>query len=373
MVANSIFICFRRTDAGWAGRLDDELQERFPGAVFRDVAIPAGVPWREHIDGVLAACRVVLVMIGPSWTAATGPDGVRRLWAEDDVVRTEIERALGRDDVKVIPVLFDGAEMPKRAELPAGIHQLVERQAQTLSDRRWAVDMDELAECIAKEIGRPEPPQDDARRAAVAMLGASAIAGLLAWPVAGARPFPNPSKADPLTTEWIATTLGRVAGIGAHRAILWAFIAAITLGAAYYAMRRSRTSAPAGAVIGLTAGALAGAIGAVLYVALKEANRALDLGLTEPGLNGAGVALTGFLLAGRVAALAGGVDRSSYRVAGLTGGFVAGLLGGKIFGGGSESLGWATQSVVLMAVLAALLAATTFAHGAPAPRAAVRG
>lgn len=374
MSQNSIFICYRRTDSGWAGRLEDELKERFPdGAVFRDRGIPAGVPWRQHIEGVLDACQVMLVLIGPSWTTSGGRGDVARLWEDDDIVSHEIARALQRPDVQVIPILFDGAQMPSAAQLPIGIQALGERHAHELSDLRWDYDMKVLGDNLARFVDEDRGPRPDAGgdpRRALTMAAVAGIAGLIAWPVADTSAWPSPARSDPFTSDWVTVTLQRLAGIAAHRAILWALIFALTLGAGYFALRRTRAGAPAGVLIGLTSGAIAGAIGGVVYVLLKEAARhgAPEL-LSEQVLNGIGVAVTGVLLAGRFASF-GGAQGVSYRAVGLVAGLVAGVLGGMLTESGMTSLGWAVQAVVLIGALSALLAAPSFAQPAPAIRAA---
>ena len=63
----------------------------------------------------LNGCAVVLVLIGPRWTAATDADGRKRLFLPDDVHRLEVVSALERSGVTVIPVLVDGARLPTAA------------------------------------------------------------------------------------------------------------------------------------------------------------------------------------------------------------------------------------------------------------------
>ena len=56
-----------------------------------------------------------------------------------DLVRREIEAALAHN-VRVIPILFDGAKMPRYADLPTSIAGL----AHKLSPNRFDLDVDEL-------------------------------------------------------------------------------------------------------------------------------------------------------------------------------------------------------------------------------------
>ena len=66
----------------------------------------------------------------------TDETGKRRLDDRDDFVRLEIEAALARN-VRVIPVLVDGARMPRLEELPPSMGGLVRRQALELSPSRF--------------------------------------------------------------------------------------------------------------------------------------------------------------------------------------------------------------------------------------------
>jgi len=116
-----IFVSYRRRESrDFAGRLYDRLADRFgEGQVFMDVdTIEPGVDFAEEISRAVAACQVLLAIIGPGWLTVTDKRGRRRLDDPDDIVRLEIEAALARD-VRVIPILVEGAVMPGRPDLPA--------------------------------------------------------------------------------------------------------------------------------------------------------------------------------------------------------------------------------------------------------------
>jgi hypothetical protein len=76
------------------------------------------VDFVERIHQAVGSCDVALVLIGEEWLAMTGPQGKRRLDDPEDFVRVEVAAALTRDDVTVVPVLVEGAQMPSSAELP---------------------------------------------------------------------------------------------------------------------------------------------------------------------------------------------------------------------------------------------------------------
>ncbi len=373
MGSPSIFICYRRVDAGWAGRLERDLVERFGAdAVFRDRTIPAGVNWRAHIEEALNACKVMLVLIGPSWTAPAGPGGAGRLWDADDMVRQEIERGLLRADVPVIPVTFDDVEMPVLQQLPPGLSGLCNLQAVPLSDTRWSYDSDLLCGAVAryvKEIQRADPASVPARMpgpVAGAMAAAASVGALLAWPIAQTLPDrpPPASRDDIFTSAWTQTTVERVGAYAAERAVLWAIVAGLVLAVAYAGTRALRSSAPAGLMVGLSTGALAGAIGGALFIVLKDVAGVTSLLL----LNGLGVAIAGAILAGRYATL-GDLERSTLRTVGIGGGLVAGALGAMLFGD-DPMLAFVVQAVALAGTLAAALAAPSLVAGqGPARRA----
>ncbi len=127
MPHGNIFISYRRgPDSNAAGRLYDRLERSFPPeSLFFDIdSIPLGVDFAAIIDAEVAKCDVQLVVIGQGWL-----DAVDRLQNPDDFVRIEIESALKRKGTPVVPLLFDGAMMPTREQLPESLHPLLRRNA----------------------------------------------------------------------------------------------------------------------------------------------------------------------------------------------------------------------------------------------------
>ena len=105
-MSEAIFVSYRRDDAKHAaGRLFDRLS-RTHEKIFIDVDnIPPGADFRKVLSEKVAACNVLLAVIGPIWVECQDEDGVRRLDDPSDFVRIEIEEALARD-VRVMPVLL---------------------------------------------------------------------------------------------------------------------------------------------------------------------------------------------------------------------------------------------------------------------------
>lgn len=178
-----IFISYRRDDTAWPTvPLFDRLAKHF-GAdrVFRDTdMIRPGDDFAERIKSALASCSVLLALIGEGWLTATDASGRRRLDLPDDYVRLEIETALARG-VLVIPVLVDGARMPRAQDLPQAISALAGRQALTLSPGRFNSDVSYLLSALdtalASAHGVPRPgPSGPGRRRPVRALVVAGVA-----------------------------------------------------------------------------------------------------------------------------------------------------------------------------------------------------
>lgn len=143
---NGIFISYRREDAaGHAGRLFDRLAAHFGrGSVFMDVeGIEAGVDFVDTIEKAVGGCDVLLAIIGRGWLDSRDSQGNRRLDAPQDFIRLETSAALARN-VRVIPVLVEGAKMPRTEDLPENLRPITRRQAMELRDTRWEDDIQAL-------------------------------------------------------------------------------------------------------------------------------------------------------------------------------------------------------------------------------------
>jgi WD40 repeat protein len=155
-VPGRIFMSYRREETAYpAGWLFDRLVDHFGREqVFKDVdSIELGDDFAEVITTAVESCEVLLALIGNRWLTATGQDGRRRLDDPNDFVRVEIEAALTRD-VRVIPVLVEGARMPRADELPASLAKLAGRQALELSPSRFDFDTQRLLHVLDRTITR---------------------------------------------------------------------------------------------------------------------------------------------------------------------------------------------------------------------------
>jgi TIR domain-containing protein len=162
-MAGKIFINYRREDSiGTAGRLHDRLTDTFGrDNLFMDVDnIPVGVNFEEYLKSQVAACDVVLSVIGPNWLNAKDETDQRRLDKPDDFVAIELAAALARD-ILVIPVLVDGTRMPKASELPVSLKPFALRNAIQVRNTNFGSDAEQLITKMreALALGRPERTQ----------------------------------------------------------------------------------------------------------------------------------------------------------------------------------------------------------------------
>ena len=149
-----IFMSYRREDTAYpAGWLYERLAGHFARSqVFKDIdSIELGDDFVEVITTAVGSCDVLLALIGDRWLTVTAQDGRRRLDNPDDFVRLEIEAALARD-VRVIPILVEGARMPRADELPASLSKLARRQALELSPSWFDIGTERLLRVLERTI-----------------------------------------------------------------------------------------------------------------------------------------------------------------------------------------------------------------------------
>src|SRR3984893_8541237 len=159
-MAAKVFISYRRADsAGYSGRVMDRLdREVGRDLVFMDVdAIPLGTNFSKVLHEEVAKCGVLLAVIGPNWLDARDEDGNRRLDNPNDFVRLEIAAARHRH-TPVIPILLDGAKVPKAAQLPKDLEELALRNGLDVRHASFHYDMDRLIRGIKGPSGQAAAP-----------------------------------------------------------------------------------------------------------------------------------------------------------------------------------------------------------------------
>jgi hypothetical protein len=194
---SEVFINYRRSDVpAFGALLYVELVRHFgTEQVFMgSLSIPAGCDFAVELLARVRCSRVLLAVIGPGWLAAANAQGGRRLDDPQDWVRRELAEAFATG-VRVIPVLVDGARLPREAELPADIAQLARCQYRWLRSRDVLGDLDRLRQDVL--LGCPAL----ARRGWIRELPAMWAYCLAAWAVAAelvavVRPWCDAGHAD---------------------------------------------------------------------------------------------------------------------------------------------------------------------------------
>jgi hypothetical protein len=125
--------------------LDDQKREEAALAFeqARVDAIPLGTNFSKVLHEEVAKCGVLLAVIGPNWLDARDEHGNRRLDNPNDFVRIEIAAALQRS-IPVIPLLLDGARIPKADELPEDLKELALRNGMEVRHASFQDDMNRL-------------------------------------------------------------------------------------------------------------------------------------------------------------------------------------------------------------------------------------
>ncbi|HEV2958025.1 MAG TPA: ABC transporter substrate-binding protein [Xanthobacteraceae bacterium] len=164
-----LILSYRRSDsAGIAGRIFDRLSSRYGhDSVFMDVDnIPFGIDFRQYIREALAECDALIVVVGPRWVGER-PDGSSRIRDETDPVRVEVETALERG-IPIVPVLVDGAVMPKASDLPDSLGDFSFRNAAEVdTGRDFHPHLDRLIRSLDRLLQHAAPrPQSSGVAAA---------------------------------------------------------------------------------------------------------------------------------------------------------------------------------------------------------------
>jgi hypothetical protein len=318
-----IFIGYRRDDTGHAaGRLRDSLAALGHDVWFDLDKVKIATPYRSRIISALRECEVALILIGPQWATLPDRDGGRRIDDPDDDVRMEVQLALERPDITLVPVLVDSARMPEPDELPPDLRRLCELSGAPLLRDTWRHCVTDLHETIQQSTRRGW------RAWGEALLVAAAVAVPAAFIAAADGVQTDPS--DPRA----GSNLWRLAF---QRAELWALVMGAVL--AWVALRRPGQRWGPALRAGLLWGALFGLLGAVVHaIPTYFINNArwMGWGLTEERLDDL-----------HVAAFALGVGVTGAGVGALIGvawnppGIKRGLLAGLVTGG---LLGWLART-----------------------------
>ena len=118
-------------------------------------AIPLGVNFATVLRNEVAKCEVLLAVIGPHWLDARDEAGTRRLDDPQDFVRIEIGAALHRN-IPVIPILLDGAKVPKANQLPKDLEELSMRNGLDVRHTSFHNDIDRLVRSLKGQLSEAD-------------------------------------------------------------------------------------------------------------------------------------------------------------------------------------------------------------------------
>jgi hypothetical protein len=184
-----LFISYRTEDSQhYVAYLADRLTKGLPEwSIFRDKdSIKPGARWQPELTDQVNAATTFLVVIGPTWLQLKDVHGRRLIDGDNDWVRWEVKQALASGK-RVVPILVNGAHLPKADALPHDIMRLAELQAvhlkiepeeiESVQGRRH--DVDELIEAIADGFEKPRPRST--RPAVLTTVGTGVLGAVVAW------------------------------------------------------------------------------------------------------------------------------------------------------------------------------------------------
>lgn len=189
-----IFISYRRSESLKDARHLATLLDRGPlrGRIFIDLKGLDGSPdWLHELERQVAASEAMISVICPEWVEVRDSDGRRRLDSDSDFVRFELAEAFRRG-IPVIPVLVDGARMPRGSQLPDNLLLLTRPQAELLRTESFDEDADKIARRLLAEIAARRhhgwPTWVVAAIVGVALAGGAGVGSFLPERLGWARP-----------------------------------------------------------------------------------------------------------------------------------------------------------------------------------------
>jgi hypothetical protein len=151
---HEIFVNYRTGDAQHAAAgLADDLSRRFgqSSVFFASASIGGGREYGPDLLDAARRCRVLLALIGPDWFSARDASGMRAVDREQDWPRREIVEAL-HHDVRVIPVMLDGAPNLATNELPVDLAKLADCQHRRIHYRSREQDIQRIIDDIVRLV-----------------------------------------------------------------------------------------------------------------------------------------------------------------------------------------------------------------------------
>lgn len=143
---NKIFLSYRRgNDAGITNYIQKRLSEEFGDRrVFMDTRkIQIGENFVNRIEKELKFCESFIAVIGRDWFKRISNTGGQNL----NPLRAEISAAL-KLNLKIFPVLVNGANLPTVEELPSDIQELSYIHSIEIRESSIDYDIDQLISAI---------------------------------------------------------------------------------------------------------------------------------------------------------------------------------------------------------------------------------
>lgn len=162
---NKIFISYRRSDFYETERLVTSLKNEFgQDNIFLDSeSLNAGDEWPDTIQNNIADSKVLVIIIGKNWLFMQDEfSGKRKIDMHNDWVRKEIhiflQRCENNKNLYIIPVLINGAKMPRKEHLDPQINHLCDFQAIELPNTLSSLDFVQIKNILVKyEVYNSEP------------------------------------------------------------------------------------------------------------------------------------------------------------------------------------------------------------------------
>lgn len=180
-----IFISYRRAETeAISKKIHDALIPKYGDeAVFLDTEdIGTGAKWKSVLRRHVVSSDAVLVVMGSEWLTIkdsnASEDDPPRIFKNDDIVRWEVQTALDMGDKLIIPVLVNGAGMPRQDQLPDDIRSLCDHNAITI---RTDPDQEksDIASLVASMVA-DAPPESRGNRVRLFISVATFLLALLA-------------------------------------------------------------------------------------------------------------------------------------------------------------------------------------------------
>jgi hypothetical protein len=110
--------------------------------------------WHRQIDRLVSESSVALVLLNHSCVMGMA-DKHSAVLDEREPFRLQVERALREKDLRVVPVLLGGMEVPLRSQLPRSMGDLVGRNGWLVRSDTFEQDVARLSPRLSKYVGVP--------------------------------------------------------------------------------------------------------------------------------------------------------------------------------------------------------------------------